>query len=165
MKNKLSHSKYYLIFLLLFTSLISYSQNDSIIIKKTFSSFNYFYNGEQIKSSQVLEVLEVNTEAYDKFKSASEAYVFANIFGVAGIILVAVPAGMSIAGYESNWSMAWAGAGFIIVSIPLFHKYNKSTIKALELYNGSLPQNINSSYKPQLKLGATQNGIGINITF
>ncbi len=165
MKNNLLISKYCFVLLLLFISTICYSQNDSLNIKETFGGYNYYYHGEQVKKDKVLEILEFNTEAYDIFKSASEAYVFANIFSVAGIILVATPAGMTIAGHESNWSMAWAGAGFILVSIPLFHKFNKHSYKALELYNSSLPQNINTSQNVQVNLGATQNGIGLNIVF
>lgn len=140
------------------------AQSDSIKYEPTVYGFKYTYNGEKINGNKVLEIVENNTAIYDQFKSANEANVFANIFGLTGIFLIGLPAGMELTGYEANWSMAWAGTGLVIVSIPLFYKYNKNIPIAIDMYNSSKPlPKKESSFK--LNFGSTKNGIGFCFAF
>lgn len=143
-----------------------FSQTDSILIESGLSGNNYFFHNQKLKSVQVLDMLEPNPDAYDLFNSGQEAFTFANIFGVTGIGLIITSSILSMTNDESNWSMAWAGAGIILVSVPLYHKYNKTTSAAINMYNGLLPE---SQPKPedntQLNFGITNNGIGFCLKF
>lgn len=153
------------LFLLLLSSNLTnlFAQADSILIEDSFPGYKYFYQGEKISGNEVLDLLIDHPIVYDKFKSASEAYIFANIFSVFGIVLIATPAGMKMAGYESNWSMAWAGAGFMVVSIPLIYKYNKNIPIALDLYNKNPVPELEPT--AVLKVGVTNNGFGLSYHF
>jgi len=130
------------------------------------SGNNYFFHNQKIKSSQVLDMLEPNPDAYDMFNSGQEAFTFANIFGVTGMGLILTSTILSMTSDESNWSMAWAGAGIILVSIPLYNKYNKNTSAAVDLYNGLLPESQpTEEIKTQLNFSVTNNGIGFCLKF
>ena len=149
---------------ILFTSFNSLAQIDSILFESGIAGYNYTYQGEKINGTQVLEIIENNTTAYEQFKSANEASVFANIFAVTGILLIALPAGMELTNYEANWSMAWAGSGLIVVSIPLFYKRNKNIPLAIDAYNNySSP--IKDESRLELNFGSNKNGVGLCLKF
>lgn len=140
------------------------AQRDSISYEPTLYGFKYTYKGEKINGNRVLEIVENNTDVYDQFKSANEANVFANIFGLTGIFLIGLPAGMELTGYDANWSMAWAGTGLVIVSIPLFYKYNKNIPLAIDTYNSSKPLP-KKEIGFKLNFGTTSYGLGLCLKF
>lgn len=50
-----------------------------------------------------------------------------------------------LGGGDFNWGLAGAGAGLMVVSIPLYTSYSKKAGSAVELYNQSIN---NSSHRP-----------------
>lgn len=137
--------------------------SDSIILKDSFYGYDYFYQGEKISGNDVLDILVDYPDIYDQFKSANEAFIFANVFCACGIALLATPIGMGIAGNNPNWSMAWAGAGIMLVSAPLFHKYNKNVPVAIGHFNSN--PLFDNKVKAELFIGATKHGVGLSFNF
>lgn len=140
-----------------------FSQVDSILIEDSFYGYKYYFQGEKVSGNDVLELLVDHTGPYEQFKSANEAFIFANIFSVFGIALIATPTVMSIAGSDAKWSMAWAGAGLILVSVPLIYKFNKNVPLAIETYNSNPIPNKETEF--EVGIGATSNGIGLCVNF
>lgn len=153
-----------LLFLTIFMNINAHSQNDSIHLVKKFYKYNYFQQGKKLSNNDVLDIVFDNPAAYDKFKSGSEAYTFANIFTVLGLALIATPIGVTLAGEDAYWPMAWAGSGFIAVSVPLYLKSRKKIPNAINIYNMT-PKSLIKEPTAKLEIGSTANGIGLCLVF
>ncbi|NEN24527.1 hypothetical protein G3O08_13550 [Cryomorpha ignava] len=120
-------------------------------------------NGMRLTPKQLLKITESNPEAYQEMKKAKENYDFANVLGFIGGGLIGWPIGTAIGGGEPHWILAGVGGAVLLCIIPLSNGYNNRSMNAVEMYNSGLVQ---SQYKvPSFKLGSTQNGIGLLISF
>lgn len=138
--------------------------SDSIIAKTNFLSYKYLFRGVPISANKVLEIMKDSSDAYEDFASANEARVFAYIFGTSGVIFMALPVVMSAFGNNKAWGIAYAGAGLVLVSVPLFVKHKAQTIKALELYNQKVEINT-AQRKTELHFQLTQYGLSFCLRF
>jgi len=146
------------------SSMFGQTNNDSIIMKKVFSGYQFYQNGKVLNMTQLTSILRTNEEAYKEFQSGKSSYTLATIISCVGGFMTGWQIGTVIAGGEPNWGMAGAGIGLCVVSIPITNKfYNKAKV-AVGTYNGG--QTTNSIFKDsELKLGFTGNGIGLAMTF
>jgi hypothetical protein len=137
---------------------------DSISVKKVFGGYQ-FYQGEKILNmNQLVNAIKPNDQAYLQIKSAKSSYTIATIIGGVGGFMVGWPIGAALGGGEPNWTMAGIGAGLIVVSIPITHRFNKKAKQAVETFNSGLQA---SSFwdKNELQLSLTGNGIGLTLNF
>jgi hypothetical protein len=79
--------------------------------------------------------------------------------------LIGWPIGTLIGGGDPNWALAAAGAGLVIISIPIASGANKKMEKAINVFNQSqsssqlLKRNFNLSFT------ASSGGVGFCLTF
>lgn len=150
--------------LVLFTcfALKAQNQSDSIQIEMKFGT-NYIYQGKKLNPRQLLNVMEVNPEAYDVMKKAKRNYDAAQVFSFIGGALIGYPIGTAIGGGDPNWLLAGIGVGVVGVAIPFSIAFNKNARSAVALYNEGLRtlghQNV------EMKLGMSANGVGLTVTF
>ncbi len=127
------------------------------------SSAVYEQNGIRLTPNQLLEITEVNPEAYKIMQKAKSNISTAQIFGYIGGFLVGYPLGTMIGGGEPEWAMAGIGAGFIGLSIPFSVAYKKHSKHAVAIYNEGI--NKANTDKLDLSLGCTANGFGLKLMF
>ena len=143
-------------------NLYSQNQSDSIQAVKKLGTV-YQQNGKTLTIAQIEAITKVNPEAANEMKIAKSNYTFSTIFGGIGGGLIGYPIGTVIGGGEPNWTLAGIGAGIALLSIPFSLGSAKHTNNAVRIYNNGLQ---NSSLpKMVVKLGSTQNGVGVRITF
>ena len=133
--------------------------------EKVFGGYKFTRNGRTLSIKQLANVLEPNVAAYEALKPARTNTTIATILGGAGGFLVGWQLGSAIAGGEPNWIMAGVGAGLIGISIPITAKSNRQALEAVEIYNSSLGNSFYRTYKPQLLIGSTANGVGLSLKF
>jgi len=109
--------------------------------------------------------MENNDMAYDQMEKAQSSNVFGNLFCIIGTGLIAYPVVTSLFDETPRWSMAWSGCALILITIPIFHNYNKQSEEAIRIYNsdlGNIPGNKPTS---SVNFGVTPNGLGFKIIF
>ena len=73
------------------------------------------------------------------------------------------PIGYAIAGAQMNWSLFAVGCGFVMLAVPIYIAGNHKLKMAVDIYNNNLnPRSEINSWN--VKLGYTQNGIGLTMT-
>ncbi|MBK7428200.1 MAG: hypothetical protein IPI60_14870 [Saprospiraceae bacterium] len=87
--------------------------------------------------TQLKRVVEPNAEAYQLAKSAKSNTIFSSIIGGVGGFMLGWNIGTAIGGGDPNWWVAGAGAGLIVVSIPISNKSMRQAKSAAELYNNT----------------------------
>tara|TARA_B110000977_G_C11034475_1_gene476512 strand:+ start:1585 stop:1797 length:213 start_codon:yes stop_codon:yes gene_type:complete len=70
-----------------------------------------------------------------------------------------------LGGGNANWTLAGIGTGLVIIGIPISSGVNRDAKKAIELYNSSSSSTSYKQFKPEFKILANGNGIGIGIHF
>ena len=150
--------------ILLFMTCYLYAQNisDTIVTKKALGVI-FVQNGRNLTPRSLLEITKSNDEAYKEMKIAKNNYDAGQVFGMVGGFMVGWPIGTAVAGGNPNWTLAAAGAGLIIISIPFSSAYSKHAKKAVNIYNNGLKQTgINAV---DFIFGWTGNGIGLRADF
>jgi hypothetical protein len=150
--------------ILIFSCIAVQSQNlsDTIQIEKKLST-SYLMYGQKLTPKQLLNIMEINSAAYDVMKKAKRNYDVAQVFGAVGGALIGFPIGTAIAGGDANWLLAGVGAGLIGVAIPFSIKFNKNARAAVAIYNGGIKSL--GYQRPEMKLGVSNNGLGLTLTF
>lgn len=133
--------------------------------KKVFGGYKYTLEGKNMTMNNLVNVMKSNPEALKLIKKARSNNVIASILGGAGGALIGFPLGAAVAGGEANWTLVGIGAGLVAVSIPISTGVNKTTKKAVELYNSSLTSTSYYQFKPEFKIVANENGIGLSMNF
>jgi len=151
------------IFLLLSTTVVAQTSTDTLIIRNNaWTGFTFEQNQRTYTLKEVPALMQNNQQAYDFIQKARTQNTVANVFGFAGGLLVGFPLGVAIAGGDPNWALAAAGAGLIVVAIPIFNSAKKNATKAVQVYNeGIRPQQGNLS----VNFGVTSQGVGLRINF
>lgn len=164
-----------LAFSLLLIPALSFSQveeNQTGKVELGNDTKNFFIkNGEGYKLNQYQEVF-TNQEAIDRIKRARTNKTFASILTYTGSFGIGFGIGMALSkqedGYgnkidsnkKTGWTIAGAGAGLVVTSIPLWSGYVKNIKKAIDLENGTTEQTT-----AQLKLNVNGNGVGLAYQF
>jgi len=133
--------------------------------QKTPNGYQYTRGGEVIGYGEVQMLLRENKEAYALTRQARSAKGWSTFFGIIGGGLIGWPIGTLIGGGDPNWALAAAGAGLVIISIPIASGANKKMEKAIDVFNQSqsssqlLKRNFNLSFT------ASSGGVGFCLTF
>ncbi|WP_179353785.1 hypothetical protein [Winogradskyella vidalii] len=144
---------------------LTFCNAQQIEIEKVFGGYKYTQNGKLMKMKDLVKTMESNQKAFDLIKKAQSNNTIASIIGGAGGFLVGWPIGTAIGGGDANWTLAGIGAGLIAIGIPISSGVNKNAKKAVELYNSSLNSTSYYEFKPEFKIIAKGNGIGLSMNF
>ena len=136
-----------------------------IEMKKVFGGYHYTQNGNRMTMGKLVNAMESNSEALKFMKKAKSNNVLASILGGAGGALIGFPIGTAIGGGYANWTLVGIGAGLVAIGIPISSGVNKNGKKAVELYNSSLNSTSYYEFKPEFKIVANGNGIGLSMNF
>jgi len=156
----------FLIFeLLLSTANYSFAQNqnDSILIE---NNRIYKQNDVALRPKQLLEITEINPEAYKEMKIAKSNSDFSMVLGFAGGFMIGWTLGTVLGGGEPMWILGGVGAGLLVLTIPLATGYKKHAKNAVDIYNSGLNSPPNTANrKVNLDMGITTNGFGLVMSF
>ena len=136
-----------------------------IEMEKVFGGYKYTQNGNQMTMKDLVKTMESNQQAFDLIKKAQSNNTLASIIGFAGGGLIGWPLGTAIGGGDANWTLAGIGAGLVAIGIPISSSANKKAKQAVELYNSSLNSTSFYEFKPEFKVIANGNGIGLLMNF
>ena len=146
-------------------TIITFCNAQKIEMKKVFGGYVYSQNGDKMTMSDLVNVMESNSEALNFMKKAKSNNVLVSILGGAGGALIGWPIGTAIGGGDANWTLAGIGASLVVISIPISSNVNKNAKKAVELYNSTLKSTVYNDFKPEFNIIANGNGIGLLINF
>lgn len=148
-------SKTIIAFIILFiTSFSAQSQDDNKLYMKSSFWGNKFFKGDTIISvNQVLYEMAPNESVYTLMKSAKTDFVFAQILGATGGIMLGWEVGTAIGGGDPNWAIAGVGGGLIGISIPISINFRKKANAAILEHNKLIAASNKPSYKPAYNLG------------
>jgi hypothetical protein len=125
-------------FLTLFVIIGQLSFAQEINIYKTFGGYRFERDSVSISPKMVLEIMEVNPQAYAEFKRAKSNYATAGVLGAVGGFMIGFPIGTAVVGGDPEWGLAAGGLGLILVSIPFTSAFRNHALNALDTYNSSL---------------------------
>lgn len=149
--------------LALFTVSICTAQK--IEVEKVFGGYKYTQNGNQLTMKQLVKTMESNKQAFDLIKKAQSNNTIASVLAFAGGGLIGWPIGTAVGGGDANWALAGIGAGIVAIAIPISSSANKKANQAISLYNDSLDATSSYQFKPEFKIIANTNGIGLSMSF
>lgn len=136
-----------------------------IEMEKVFGGYKYTQNGIMLTMNDLVKTMESNQQAFELIKEAQSCNVLASIIGGAGGALIGFPLGTAAGGGEANWTLAGIGAGLVVIGIPISSKVNKKSKRAVEIYNTGLDTTSFNEFKPEFKILANGNGIGLSMRF
>lgn len=136
-----------------------------IEMTKVFGGYKFTQNDKNLGMGGLVKTMESNQQAYKLIKKAQSNNTMATIIGFAGGGLIGWPIGTAVAGGDANWTLAGIGAGLIAIGIPIASSANKKAKQAVELYNSSLDATSHYEFKPEFKIIANGNGIGLTMHF
>ena len=151
--------------LLIALATLTFCNAQKIEIEKIFGGYKYTQNGVQMTLKEMAKAMESNPEAFGIIKKAQSDTILSSIIGSAGGFLIGWPLGTALGGEDPDWSLAGIGAGLVLIGIPISTSATKKTKQAVELYNSSLNSTSFNSFKPEFKVVADKNGIGISVNF
>lgn len=124
---------------------------------------NKFYKGDTIISvNQVLYEMAPNESVYNLMKSAKTDFVFAQILGATGGILLGWEVGTAIGGGDLNWVVAGVGAAAIAISIPVSINFRKKANSAIIKHNNLIA---GANNKPTYHVGFNGRGLRLQYRF
>ena len=139
-----------------------FDQNTPISIQGN----KYYQNETRIASYNIKQIVKSNSEAFTFIKSAKRRKTWAQLCAGTGAFMIGGQLGRNLTNQRFLWSVAGAGAGLIVVSVPLFISSKNKTHDAVETFNSGLDKTSNiHEIKPELKLASTGNGLGLFYKF
>ena len=128
-----------------------------------YSGNTYTLNHEVLTLDRMTSIMQNNTVATEYLKSARGNSGIANVLAYAGGAFIGYPLGTAIGGGKPEWTLALIGCGLIVIDIPIIISANKKLRKAVNAYNQ--PGMTSRREKYELKLGMTQDGMGLAFRF
>ena len=156
------------IFIIFFLGVFSNAQAQNETKLRLQSNFfsNKFFKGDTLISvNQVLYEMAPNESVYKLMKSAKKDFVFAQILGATGGILIGWPIGTAVAGGEPNWILAGVGAGILAISIPISINFKNKARSAIAKHNNLITGSNKSSYNTKPYLGFNGSALQFGIRF
>jgi hypothetical protein len=152
-----------LLIITFFISSVAMSQtNGKIEMKKDFLGYTFHQDSTDLLPKDVLQVMEVNKEAFQEFKKARANHAAAGIFSAIGGFAIGWPIGQAIAGKDDPlWGLAAGGAVLVVMGYSFDKTFKRRSIKAIDIYNGGLT----TSSAVKLNLRLTGTGIQMNLKF
>lgn len=157
--------KSFLLIIMFACIMTTFSQNSTDSINKVLlkDGVRYEQAGKLLNSYDFKKIFSTNKTSLKYFRNAQTLGGFANVFGYAGGFCIGYPVGYALAGGQMNWSVFATGCGFILLAIPISVAGNNKLKMAIDTYNGNLKPETGSN-QLDVKLGFTQNGIGLTLT-
>lgn len=144
---------------------ITFCNAQKIDIEKVFGGYKYTQNDELKSIGDLANIMKSNSDAFELMKKGRTNRSLSAVLGFAGGGLIGWPIGTALAGGDANWTMAGIGAGLIVIGIPISSSANKKINQAVELYNASLNGTSQNHFKPEFKIIANTNGLGLSMNF
>lgn len=142
---------------------ISFGQE--IEMKINLLGYKFVQNGERLTWKEVAKATESNKEANLLIKKAKSNNIISNALTIAGGALIGIPIGQSTTERNPNWTLAYIGGGMIAIAIPFtFSAFNKAN-EGVDKYNLSLKSASTFEFKPEFKIIANGNGVGLSMNF
>ena len=155
-----------IILTLIFTlATITFCNAQKIDMEKVFGGYKFSQNGNQLAMKDLVKTMKSNQQAFKLIKKAQLNNTLASITGFIGGGLIGWTIGTAIVGGDTNWSLAGIGAGIVVIGIPISLNSDKKAKQAVELYNSSLNSSSFYEFKPEFKIIASGNGIGLSMNF
>jgi hypothetical protein len=151
----------------LIISLSVYSQSNNDSIKKVNLGISHYYeqNGHILTYGKMSTLMKGNVEATNYLNKAITLNTLSIIPGVGGGFCVAYPIAKALSGQKANWTQFAIGCGLIVVYIPIVTCTNKNVKKAVDAYNKNKVVSNNAENSYDLRLGLSQNGLGLTLRF
>lgn len=159
--------KRYFLFLFLFMmgyTCLSAQSNDTIEVRPAFGGYSFYQSGHRLSMSELVNALEVNTDAWSMARSAQTTSVIANIMGGIGGACIGWQLGAAMAGRKANWTVAGVGAGLIVIAYPISLSANKKLKQAVGLYNAT-KSTTSFWHNSELRLQISDEGLGLALSF
>ena len=144
---------------------LTFCNAQQIEMEKVFGGYKFTQNGKNLKMGELVKTMESNQQAFDLIKKSQSNNTLPSIIGFVGGGLIGWPIGTAIGGGDANWTLAGIGAGLVAIGIPISSSANKKAKQAVELYNSSLNLTSFYEFKPEFKVIANGNGIGLSMNF
>ncbi len=133
--------------------------------KTALGGYRFYQDNIKLHLSDLKMVVASNPKAYIMIKKAKRcrfwSYGLAGYGAVIGIELL----GMAASGYDIDRSPIIVGTGSIIGSLILWRKFKENAKNGIDIYNDNLVASSQHKFRPDLKLGVTNNGIGLVLNF
>lgn len=157
--------KSFLLLIMFACIMTTYSQNRTDSIKRVEykNGFRYQQADKLLKSTDFKYILSKDKTSLKYFRNAQTLGGFANAIAFTGGFCIGYPIGYAIRGYNMNWSLFSMGCGFVLLAVPISIAGNNKLKMAIDTYNRNLKP-ISEVNQLDVKLGFTQNGIGITLT-
>jgi hypothetical protein len=149
-------------FILITITSFSQSSHGDLRMEKTFGGVKFFEGSRIRKPREVLQIMEVNPEAYVEFKKAKSSYDAAQVFGFVGGFMIGWPIGTAIGGGEPQWGLAAGGAAVLLLSVPISNGFKRHASKAISIYNS---QSGTANMRPQFHLNIMGAGARMVVRF
>jgi hypothetical protein len=158
--------KYIILFSFIGIAFSAQSQNvESLRLKSNFFG-NKFYKGDSLISvNQVLYEMAPNESVYNLMLSAKKDFVFAQILGATGGVLVGWPLGTAVAGGDPNWTLAGIGVGIIAISIPISINFKNKALGAIAAHNKLMSGSNRWNHRPTYHLGFDGRSLKVQFRF
>jgi len=148
----------------LFFTATGQNYTDSIQEVKVSSGMRYEQSGHILKLRDLEYIMNDNQASTKYLGEAKTLNVFSNIISGSGGALIGYSIGYGLSSrYYFNMTMIFVGCGLVIISIPFSMACNNKMKMAVENYNRTF-KSTGSVDRYGLKLGFTQNGIGLTFT-
>lgn len=143
--------------------LLAQSAADSITMKKApLGGYQFIYRGDNLRTKEVVQVMDLNKTACVQMKSARTSNSIANDLSFAGSFMVGWTLGDLAGGRDPNYAVMALGGGLIVTSIPFTVSAVKKSKKAVHTWNSGLST---SSLPPARELDFTMRGLGVGLVY
>src|SRR5687767_4050005 len=136
---------------------------DTIQIRYHYSS-KFFYQGKLQRPNQLLKIMETNPGAHKQMKRAISTRTFGDVVGGIGGFMVGYSLGNSLGQNKLNKNTLITGGVLVVISLPISLSYNKSSVKAVKMYNEGLRTSTISD-GVMLELRTSEDGVGLKLSF
>ena len=151
--------------LISFSAFSQSSNNDSI--KKVNHGISRYYeqNGHTLTYGKLTTLMKGNVEATNYLNKAKTSNALSILPGVGGGFCVVYPIARALSGQKANWTQFAIGCGLTAVYIPIVISTNKNVKRAVDAYNKNKAVSNNTENNYDLRLGLSQNGLGLTLKF
>ena len=133
--------------------------------KTALGGYRFYQDNIKLSLSDIKMVVASNQKAYFMIKKAKRCYGWSYGLSAFGGINIGVQLGLVASGYDIEWSRIIVGTGSIIGSLIIWGKFKENAKNGIDIYNTDLEASLHHKFKPSLKLGVTNNGIGLVLNF
>lgn len=156
--------QFVIVIFMIFQCISSFGQKKSELIEvyKVFGGYQYEESGYILNLQDIEDIVQENKRSLYYLKEAKKLNIFSRIISASGGALIGYAIGSKVTTDEYNKTIISMGCGLIIIAIPITIATNNKIKLAVDSYNSKL-KSTGSIDKIDMKIGFTQNGIGLTI--